>query len=205
MDQELQQKIESLPEDIKTAIRSEETGNTLKKIGMKYGLHIDQIGILQQVTLGVMLGDIHPDEYIEKLEENIDIDEEDAVDLATEVNVEVLIPLRESIMRVRGEETDQDIQGSTASFPSHDVNPAKEDILAEIENPSPTIHPISAADQTIAGPARASEIIEPTPVPNTKPVNAIAAKLEGSVNTPTIKVAETSKSYAADPYREPIS
>jgi hypothetical protein len=206
MDRELEQRIESLPEDIKAAIKSEETGETIRQIGARHGLHIDQIGLLQEATLGVMAGYIHPDDYVEKLQDAVGIDEDISIEVATDVNAEVLLPLRNSIMQIRGSESAQEPLSTSRT----EMEASKEDILAEIENPTPVAHPISSVDQTIPGPAKPREI---TPGSGNGAMGFIGEKLTQSVSMPAQRVEvpqnpkaqQKPKGYAADPYREPLS
>ncbi|MDP1625377.1 MAG: hypothetical protein Q8L64_06495 [bacterium] len=138
---------------------------TLKKIGDKFGLHIDQLGVLAEEVDKVISGQSQSDDFISIIEDHLNLSAEDAIDLTTDINVEIFIPARKSVV-----ESSQRVNSM-----------AKEDILAEIENPTPAVHPVMtppADDHAIAH-------------------DFIEGKLTEPVNMPT-------KKTTVDPYREPI-
>lgn len=217
MDKEtIENKFQSLPSDVKAAITSPEIAQKIQDIAKNHQLHIDQSGLLEEEISFVMLGIRHPDEFVNRIEERLNLTTEDAISLAVEVNEQIFLSIRESLEKMHGEDEEAGTETHETYSTSNESVGSKESLLAEIENPSPTIHPISAADQTIAGPATSREIIS-TPAPSAQtPIvpatNFMAQKLGAAVNTPTPKIAdkvpipsEKPKSYTADPYREPIA
>ena len=155
----------------------------IKSIGDRHGLHIDQLGILEEEIGLVMSGKGPADDFVSNIENRLDISTQHAIDLATDVNVEIFIPARQSTFNKR-------------SDPEKGIS--REDILSEIENPTPVAHPISTFDQTPAGPAVPREIIsEKNSTPDDTAHEFIGGKLTEPVSLPT-------KKASVDPYREPI-
>ncbi len=203
----LDKKIKTLPENIQQALYSPEIFENLRKIGERNKLHLDQLEILEDQIALVILGDIPSDDLVDNLEQKLQLGTEEAIKLAVDINEEIFLPIRESIK----------IESQDVSMAAEPVEPDKNAILSEIENPTPTIHPISAADQTVPGPAMQREVITeaprpaapaaPAPAPaqpaqpkQASPQDFVANKLTQAQNSPAQKVK-----YSVDPYREPIS
>ncbi len=100
--QELREKIKTLPPDLTDAVFSPDVTEVLLSIAKKYGLMVDKIGELSSATNHVMLGVLHPKEYISTLEEVLAVDRETAKKIAGEVNAEIFAKIRESLKKVHG-------------------------------------------------------------------------------------------------------
>jgi len=212
----LEKRFETLPADVKAAITSPEIANKIQEIAQNHKLHLDQAGILEEEISLVMLGINHPDNFVNKIEERLGLPTEEAVGLAVDVNDEVFMSIRESLMKMHGEDQDagEEIHNGPAEAPVETAEFAsKDDILKEIENPTPVRKPISIADQTIAGPATSREVIpEPAPMPEAAKQEVakdfIGSKLAEGVNIPAQKTViepQKPKNYSVDPYREPLA
>lgn len=158
--------------------------------------------------MAVMDGSLHSDEFVDAIEEKLGIDTDEAIAITTEVNLDIFQAIRQAM------------QGQPSVKPSQQPveTPDRDSILSEIENPTPTVHPISAADQTIPGAAAPKEVV----------TDLVASKLTGTVMIPSQKInipaqipqnqpnssapqaapapkpAAKPQSYGADPYREPL-
>ncbi len=213
---------EKLPNDVLAAIEDVNVAQKIKNIGIKYQLHLDQVGVLSTEIDSVMRGVVHPDEFVARIEEALGISTETAIDIATDVNIEIFLSIRQSLMSMHeAEEAAEDVTApvsAPAPIPAQPPAPQKqaqeeltssrEDILAGIENPEPAIHPISAVDQTIPGPAMRTEV---TPADKVAATSFINGKLTETVTRPPQKAIfkekkapEKPNTYKADPYREPI-
>ncbi|MEK7607468.1 MAG: hypothetical protein AAB484_00885 [Patescibacteria group bacterium] len=222
MDQEtekiIKERYQLLPVDTKRALKSIPLSEIMEKIAEENGLHIDQSGDLYTETLLVLLG-IEPIENFEKnIKNNLKIDAVVAHVVTQNINDKVSLAIRENLKEMAPTEKESFENSSMLNSDS------RENILAEIENPTPAVHPISIADQTVPGPAKPREIIN---VPTTK-VSAetntlenvgtrdtvasefIAGKLTETVSLPSQRINVTPdskdgpKNYTNDPYREPI-
>lgn len=92
----------NLPEDLRNAMFSVDVAGKISAIGKKFGLSIEQTGVLATTTGLVMLGALHPRSFIQKLEEDLKIDRSKAIDIAREVNHEIFFPVRENLKKIHG-------------------------------------------------------------------------------------------------------
>lgn len=190
-----------MDQNLKKAIESTGALQKIRDIGLRHNLHIDQAGILEQEITAVMRGNLHADEFVDSIEEKLGIETDEAIAITTEVNLDIFQAIRQAMQN----------QQSADSATEQPETPDRESILSEIENPTPTVHPISAADQTIPGPAAPKEVVS----------DLVANKLMGTVMIPSQKINVPAEipakstvpqpptppkpqSYAADPYREPL-
>ncbi len=200
--------LNSLPADIKKVVQDSSLPSKIQTIGEKYGLHIDQIGVLDQEIAYVMTGSSHLDDFVERVEDNLNVSTEIAIEIATDVNMEIFLPIRESLANM---------YESPVYKQNPEENLSRENILAEVENPTPTVQPISRADQTVAGPAQRREVTEQISPTSDDGIaqDFISGKLTGTVNLPAKKAVTTPESLTSkptqkpsaktDPYREPLA
>lgn len=204
MDQELKAKYDKLPADVQTAIESSDVLMRLQGIGKKYGLLMDKVGILETKVASVMLGEMPTEEFVDAIEESLGLSTEDAIKLATDVNIEIFLPIRESLMKMGNEET-HPIENAPREI--SEETGSREDILAEIENPTPTSPAISRA------PAPGSLALprEITPEARALARDFIKDGLSGEKTATPQKAAiepstpQQKPAYSADPYRESIN
>lgn len=198
---------DSLSRDLKSVITSNTLADNYQKIGSIHKLDLDKVGILADTVTLTILNLLSRNNLVSELSERMNIDKDKASIIAEAVNSEIFLKIREILKTEQESETVEHEEVAEESVKNENVD--RESILAEIENPTPSIHPISAADQTVAGPAVAREIL-----PETKSTVArdfIGSKLTETVSLPaqkaavTLKAPEKPKSYAADPYREALN
>ncbi len=101
-EEQIIEKYEKLPEDLKKAIFSVEMTEAVKRIGGEYQLHIDKIGALGNETGMVMLGVTHPRDFIPNLSQRLGVDKETARKIAEEVNAQIFVKIRESLKKIHG-------------------------------------------------------------------------------------------------------
>ena len=99
-DQQIDQRYDDLPEDLKDAIFSVDTTSLVNMIGKKHGLAIDKIGDLANETGMVMLGVTHPNEFVANLAERLEADKEKARAIAQEINEQIFKKVRESLRKI---------------------------------------------------------------------------------------------------------
>lgn len=99
-DEEFEKIFAELPEDVKEAMTAVNTVNIMMDMKIKYGLHIDQVGELSAEVGMLMIGAIHPQEFIGKVEAGLRIPRETAAQIAAEVNEKIFRPVRESLMQI---------------------------------------------------------------------------------------------------------
>lgn len=138
--QQLEEKYRSLPEDLKEAMAEIKTAETIHDLGKKHNLHIDQIGELADEIGLTMLGLTKPDEFVFHIKNRLQIDQTAAEQISREVNEQIFLPIRESLMKLHeakdGVETIQTQPSATPE--SAGELPDKDKLLDEIEHPAKT-------------------------------------------------------------------
>lgn len=152
--EQIKEKFESLPLDVKEAISSVDTTNTILKIGEKYRIQIDELGELVDETGLVMLGFVHPGDFVSGVKKRLNIPQDLAETLVREINNEIFLKIRESIRKIsekavrlkKEKEHDFSKEEQPTSFvnnnnvinPSQDTSPDKnldrDILLKEIED-----------------------------------------------------------------------
>lgn len=123
--EQIQDNFDKLPKEVQDAIVSNDTFKNLQSIGQKYQLHIDQAGELGSETGLLMMGLTPPSQFADNLVERLRIGKDTASQITTDVNIQILQPLKEHLMSLTSTENQE--EGLT-----------KDDILNEIENPTST-------------------------------------------------------------------
>ena len=224
--QQLQEKYEKLPEDLKNAIFSVETADIIQKISKKYGLQIDQMGELASETGLVMMGLTHPKDYIKNLSGRLGVDIDTAKKIAQEVNSEIFLPVKEHLKKIHGIEKEAPEKDMEVKLPGEEVTPFE---LTQKHKPEPPLVPEITKPPEPSAPPKPepdlSDTAHPTapkpsaePQPETEPPTAIfrekimekpfrkpsqTTEIEEPKETPPSKTAEEYKE--GDPYREMIS
>ncbi len=174
----------NIPGDLNRAIQTSEIPERLMAIGKRYGLTLEQIGNLEKIVMDVLHGNMHPRDFVGVVEEILGIEDDNLISVARDANLEIFLPVREALMNSDTPEKPQ---------PTPETG-SREEILAEIEDPKPSIQPITTSSQ---GDAVANAFIE--------------GKLTETVRMPQqkatieLKNPEPPKKYSADPYREPTA
>src|SRR3989338_782676 len=108
-EERLQEKFESLPDDVKGAITSTNIDEVLQEIGQKYKIHLDKLEDLSDETGLVMLGLTHPKNYLSHLKGRLEIPEDLAREMVAEVNEKIFKPIKDSLLKIHNiEENDVD-------------------------------------------------------------------------------------------------
>lgn len=98
--EEIQQKFDSLPEDLKWAIMAANVDDNIIDIGQANGLNVNQMGQLSLETHMVMFGFTHPDKFEESIKNSLGLPEEGTRIIANAVNEKILKNIREKIMNM---------------------------------------------------------------------------------------------------------
>jgi len=181
--QELEKAFNALPDDIKSAITAENSGNDITAIAKNKNLHIDQAGILNQEIVFVMLGLVKTSEFEPRIRERLGLDAGKAKELTEAVNEQMFAPLRVSIMKMNRE---SDID----TLDTHPVAPIKS-------------NPLMDRSEILSG-------IEDEPIvkPETKNQVGTMPIADKKLNTATVtapqKVSIGGTKSSIDPYRESI-
>lgn len=183
---------------LQEAIATIHLNERLQEVCSKHGLHLDQLGALEKEVRSVLAGETDRDDFVAAIESSLGIDTKRAIAIAADVNIDVFTAIREAM--IKGSEPHQDPAPDQSATSNESAQASREEILAEIENPSPVTHPISTIGAKNDAVAR----------------NFISDKLSGMTGTTVQKAVASAapaapqpapkpKSYSVDPYREPIA
>ena len=101
--EEIEERFNSLPQDVQQAINSIDTTRKVSKIGQDYRLHFDQIQSLAASIGYLMLGFLKPSEFVYDLSREAHLPESVATEIAKEVNEKILRPIKERLREVHEE------------------------------------------------------------------------------------------------------
>ncbi len=93
----LDERLASLPDEVKDAIVNSDYQAKLYAIAGKYKLSIEQMGMLENITNKVMLGVLHPDEYAKSVADKLGMPNDKVNELVGEVNEGVFKNIREGL------------------------------------------------------------------------------------------------------------
>lgn len=121
--EQLKEKYNSIPEDLRDALFSTENADIIQKIGEKYNLTAGKIADLADETGLVMLGFTPVKDFISNLAKRLEIGIDIAGKIGQDINEQIFGKYRESLRKIHGlvEEKEEEIK--------------KEDVLKEIEKP----------------------------------------------------------------------
>ncbi len=164
-----------LPEAVKDAVFAEATADKMLEIATKYGLLVTAVGALAELTGYVMVGLLHPNDFVKELASELSVPEEKARAIAEDVNQHIFKPIREHLMALHK------ITEETAS-----PTPLKKTFVPTFS--APMIFPKKDAAPTVVLDPR-NELPSPTP--------PTPQDTKGPIfRPPTYDVA--------DPYHEPV-
>lgn len=174
---------EELPQEVREAIFSVNTADTIMKIGRENKLTTEKIGILADEAGLLMLGVTHPNNFISNLDKRLQIDKETTRKVAHAVNEQIFAKIRESLRMI------------------HNQVP----ISSPGKNQTPQVMPQMIKPQ---GYVSNKEEIKP-PIPVSKDIIAERSKKEifrskpEIVEKPLPPLPKSKYPDSADPYREP--
>ncbi len=102
--QQLEQMLESLPEDVKGVLFGFNTGSKIRNIGAKYSLHIDKLSILVDETNLVMFGLTKPNDFSQIIQSKLNITKDVAELIVHDINEQIFESIRESLKKIHNTE-----------------------------------------------------------------------------------------------------
>jgi hypothetical protein len=85
---------QTLPQELKEAIFSEETSERIWDISLRYGIEDERISEIARYTGRVLMGLLPPEEFSEVLEKEINLEKEIAEKIAFEINRFIFYPVK---------------------------------------------------------------------------------------------------------------
>lgn len=225
-DEEIQKRIDSLPEAVADLLYSPEMASIVREVADKHKLHIDQAGLLEAEVGELMLGLTEPQDFSTYLAQTLRIDRAKAEGLAGDINKELMSKVR----ALMGQPSASSVSAAPPAPPQQ-----KTGLPTSVQNPSfgrPSVPPVAVPtppaahtpigiapkppqDLTAAEAVLAHKQVSAPAAPASAPPQPAVAdtKAEPAASAPApMKAPETPRpsadvkpqSYKADPYREPI-
>ncbi|NOY35387.1 MAG: hypothetical protein GXP44_00445 [bacterium] len=202
-----------LPEDLRGAISSADSGEALRDIAKKHGLAVDKSGELADETGSVMLGVTAPKDFVRNLERRLEVDGKTAREIAAEVNERIFAKVRESLKKIHGIGSPE--KGEVSATEEKKAEEPKPFAAEEKMREEPAPPEVSGGEEEPK--EKIPDILkgstEPEPIPEEKfaKVPFEAKTGEGVFRMPLeeSKYEEPEKSSdqrypGGDPYREPV-
>ncbi len=95
--QQVVQRLAELPADVRQAVQSADIGKKIGALGVTYGLHVDQIGELEDETMMVMLGFLSPDAFEQHIAATLRLSPEVSANIAKDINNNIFLAVRASL------------------------------------------------------------------------------------------------------------
>lgn len=200
--EELEKKYATLPDDIRKAMSSMDIARFVENIGKSHSLHIDQIGQLMDEVSFIMLGFMHPSDFISNIQKSLEIDNEKAQEITKDINEKIFRPIKASLLSIHGAKQEK-VVGNQKLVTERET-PSKEQAVEEIEEKKESMEYRKLP---------ATKIGKEKPLPEIAKKDIVEEKLGGEFNIPStekeaaeVESTKTSeeKEKPVDMYREPI-
>lgn len=110
IEQELDERFDNLPENIKNIISESNYQTTLYDIAKNQGLNVIQMGTLEIIFIDLVNGAIHSDKFEEVLKNKLQLPSEKIQTLAKDINEKILKEIRAKMVKLSKEEDANDTQ-----------------------------------------------------------------------------------------------
>src|SRR5450756_491476 len=101
-DESVAQVMQTLPPVIRAYLTEGKYTAVAKGLMTKYGLRIDQGGVLEREIMLLLMGIENPDEFTQALVEEAKFDQKTITSIVQDINTQIFIPLREEEMKSGG-------------------------------------------------------------------------------------------------------
>jgi len=91
----LDPRFSGMSKEIQQAIADSNYQVALYTIGSKYNIKVEQLGLLEETTIKLILGEIHPEQYEKELASKLTVSKENLSNLIKDVNDNILVKIRE--------------------------------------------------------------------------------------------------------------
>ncbi|MEK7604764.1 MAG: hypothetical protein AAB442_03145, partial [Patescibacteria group bacterium] len=100
-DQDLEQSVREVMQTLPTILRNylvqKRYTSVVQNLMTKFNLHIDQAGILEREIMLLLMGVENPDEFMQALASDAQLDQATITSIVQEVNNQIFIPLRQEM------------------------------------------------------------------------------------------------------------
>ena len=96
-EQSIRAVMQTLPPVLRKYLADGKYTPVAKSLAIKYGLHIDQAGVLEREIMLILMGIENPEEFAKSLTTEASIPEGTVRNIMTDVNAQIFVPLREQM------------------------------------------------------------------------------------------------------------
>jgi hypothetical protein len=198
-EQLIKEQMESLPRPVKEAIASFDWARAVFDIGRKHDLHVDEIGEVQTEVMLVVLGLISPKDFYDQMVSRVGIEENRALEVATEVNEKVFLRIRDFMKEYYAEEEKSQSERkvlNSAGIRLDDGEDLPEEVLPKISIEDTKNKEIVDEEEKMIAP----------PIEVAKNMNNTESKEESELKDKLNKAKDFTDAPTNyfDPYREPV-
>ena len=224
LQQLIKERLEILPPEVARAIESIPWLEKVKEIAQKHNLDEDETDAFTTETALVVLGVEPPPNYPENLADQVGLDDDVVVTIATEVDAKVLQPILDAVnntQETKEQEPEKEKEPSITEGPIVITHETKEEALKELSRraeqnaeeskeviPSPNLpmiepgevaHDVASTTSVVGSKQYVVGKTVNTPIPKTVSINEIKPEKPQPVPIPDYRYPG-----GKDPYREPI-
>lgn len=216
LNEKLRERFKELPKVLQDAITSADVEKQLRELATKHKLHLDQWQLLENEVILTLIGFQPAEELADNLKKDLEMPEEMALALATDISAIVFEPVRQELERelehpAAKEEKMSDVEVARMQILADEpVAGSQQSIVntSEESGPSATSYPPSLGASNGQRKLQATSSVVPATPPSPPPtekVKRLPAQADGPASG-AYKPGEPStarKSVHDDPYREP--
>ncbi len=234
LEESIKEVMQTLPPPIRNYLSQGKYSIVAKNLMRKYGLHIDQGGVLEREIMLLLMGIENPDEFAASLKSEATLPEDVVRSIMTDINQEIFIPLQKEMRNAGSGAQETKPAAPRASVPSYVSSPSARPPVPSVgaplppkmAMPQPKVAPDAVPPPMLPlGEEEKRRISNIAPRPSAPPpshlpgalqpnaiqnINRLAPPLPPrpapSLGGETAKYAAPApaKPYSVDPYREPI-
>lgn len=200
--EQLKEKFEKLPADIKKVLLTDDIGVKAQLIGRDIGITPEQSLDTEDEAIAVLMGTSHPKDFIRNIQSKIGVDQEKAKAIAEKVNDEIFQPVRESLKVVHNIKDEEAPAVPSAPKPPTPPVPGSSTV--------PEVRPSVFPEIIVPRPGGAAPMTPPPPfvppkAPETPkpPQNIFEQKLQGVFKMPKEETLVPPKSSPPQPPQPP--
>jgi hypothetical protein len=175
---EIEERYNHLPGVLQDALFDVDAAEKIFEIGRKHGLTIEKIGFLAEETGYIIMGFMHPREFVNSLAERLELDSGKARLIASDVNHQIFSPLRQSLKETHQMEvTEEEFQKTEPLVRKAAAAPSGGPQGSTLKN-TPPFSPPGAPETTKETPRAAppSAPVSPLSLPQKPPLSVSSAK-----------------------------
>gem|GEM_PF-3153604 len=199
------EKFRGLPPEVKDAVVSEDILNAAEELAKQFSLRLDAEGLLVEAITDTMVGITSPQDFVPRIQKELGIPKETAVEITKAVNATIFLPIRDSLKKIH--------EGNVAHAAETPVTHAEAtasdrgDFLKGIESPESIPMKQVTVNVKPLMPLKPVAPVPPPPKPPVIPVAPIPAPAPVLAPTPAPvtpppATAPAPKAPSGDPYRE---